>query len=113
MHVNDAGEIQAGNVDILHISVKQLQKEIGHLGLFRILHANTELIGVIGRQIECHAVIITHGLDELEEVDHVHTEHMLDGAVEILKTICMEPQIDQHRMSLIYSDDFHSLGVKL
>jgi len=41
--VDNAGEIKAGNLDVLYIRVKQLQEVIRDGGLLRVLHANSEL----------------------------------------------------------------------
>jgi len=85
--VDNAREIQRGDLDVLHVSVEQLQVIVGDSGLLRVLHANSELVRIRRREIECQTVIVTHSLDELEEVDHIDSEHMLHGAEVVLKAI--------------------------
>jgi len=85
--VDDAREIQRGDLDVLHVSVEQLQVIVGHSGLLRVLHANSELVRIGRREIEREAVIVTHSLDELEQVDHIDSEDMLHGAEVVLKAI--------------------------
>ena len=88
-HVNNAREVQRRNLDILHIRIEQLQKVVGDSRLLGILHTNTQLIGIIRRHIERERIVVPHRLNELEKVDHIHTEHMLCRAIEGFELIGM------------------------
>lgn len=66
LHVNDACEIQARDADVLHIGIEQLQEEIRHLTLLRVLHTDTQLVRVVRGQIQRQAIAVAHRLDELE-----------------------------------------------
>ena len=48
-HMNDTSEIQARNLDILHIRVEQLEEIVRRTRLVRVLHANAEFVR-IGRR---------------------------------------------------------------
>ena len=85
--MDNIGEVEIGDLDLIHIRVKELQEVIGHCRFLRVLHANSELVRVGRGQIESQIVVVAHRLDELEEVDHIHAENMLGGAIEVLKTV--------------------------
>lgn len=105
-NVDNRGEVQAGNLNILHVCIEELQIEIGDTRIFRVFHANTEFIRLVLRQIESESVIVGHGLNELEKVDHVDAEDKTLGAIEGLKAVGLELQIDEHRMRVINRHDF-------
>ena len=48
-HVNDTGEIQTGNLDVLDIGVEQLQEIVCCTRLIRVLHTDAEFVR-IGRR---------------------------------------------------------------
>jgi hypothetical protein len=64
--MDDTGKVQTGDTDILHIRVKEFEKEVGHLGLLSVLHTDTEFIGIIGGQVQRQAVVVSHSLNEFE-----------------------------------------------
>ena len=112
-HVDDAREVEVGDLDVLHIRVKELQEVVRDRGLLRVLHTNAELVGIGRGQIEREVVVVAHGLDELEQVDHVHTEDVLGGAEVGLKAIRVKAEIDEDRVGLIHGHHLDALGVKL
>ena len=104
-HMNDRGKRNVRKFDVLHIRIEELHHPGICRPLFCILRANTQLIRITGRKEQSQAIIIRQGLNQLEEVNHVDTEHILGRTVEILKTIGMEAQIGQHSMGLIDIND--------
>ena len=87
--MDDAGEVERRNLDVLYIGVEELEEVVGCGGLLTVLHANSKLIRIGRREVESERVIITHRLDELEEVNHVDTENMLCRAEVVLKAVAM------------------------
>ena len=112
-HVDNAGKVQARDLNVLHIRVEEFQKVVRHRGLLRVLHPDAEFVRVIGGQIHGQRIIVRHRLDQLEEVDHVHPEHMLRWAIVGLKPIRMEAEIDQDRVGLVYGHDLDTLRIEL
>lgn len=51
-HVDDAGEVEGRNLDILHIRVEQLEKVVRCRGLLTVLHADAQLVGIACGQVE-------------------------------------------------------------
>ena len=92
-HMNDRSKRNVRKFNVLHIRIEELHHPSIGRSLLRILRANTQLIRVTGRKEQSQAIIIRQGLNQLEEVNHVDTEHILGRTVEILKTIGMEAQI--------------------
>ena len=86
-HMNDAGEVETRNLDVLHIRVKELQEIVRHRRLLRVLHPDSQLVRIGRRQIQCQIIIIPHRLNQLEKIDHVHAQHMLCRTVVRLEAI--------------------------
>ena len=112
-HMDDAGEVEVRDLNILDIRVEELEEVVRHCRLLRVLHANPQFVRVGRGEIQGQIVIVPHGLDQLEKVDHVHSEHVLRGAEIGLEAIRMQPQIDKHCVCLIYRHDLDPLGIKL
>ena len=87
--MDDTSEVERRNLDVLYIRVEELEEIVRCGGLLTVLHANSELVRIGRREVECKRVIITHCLDELEEVNHVDTENMLCRAKVVLKAVAM------------------------
>ena len=111
--MDNAGEVEVRNLDVLHIRVKQLQEIVGDRGFLRVLHTNAELVGIGRGEIEREVVVVPHRLDKLEKIDHIHAEHMLRGAVIRLKTVRVKAEIDEHGVCLIHRHDLNALRIKL
>ena len=75
--MNNGWKVEVRNLDILYIRVKQLEKVVCHCGFLRVLHTNSEFVRIGRRQIQSKRVIITHGFNKFEEIDHVDTENIL------------------------------------
>ena len=112
-HVDDAREVEVRNLDVLYIRVKKLQEVVRDRGLLRVLHTDAELVRIGRGEIKRQVVIVAHGLDELEKIDHVDAEHVLGGAEVGLKAVRVEAEIDEHGVGLIYGHDLDALGIKL
>ena len=72
-HMNNAGEVETGNLDIFYVRVEQLEVIRGHSGLLRVLHADSKFVGIGRREIESQGIAVAHSLDELEKINHIHT----------------------------------------
>ena len=112
-HVDDVREVQVRDLDLIHIRVEEFEEVVRHRGLFRVLHANSEFIGIGRRQIERERIIVAHCLDQLEEVDHIHAQNVLRRAIKVLKTVMVQTQIYENRVSLIHRHHLNSILVKL
>ena len=112
-HMDDAREVEVGNLNVLDIRVEELQEIVRDRGLLRVLHANPEFVGIRRGEIQGEVVIVAHRLDELEKVDHVHPEHMLRGAEVVLKSVCVKTEIYKNSMCLINRHNLNTLGIKL
>ena len=86
-HVNDVTEVEVGDLDLVNVRVKEFEEVVGDRRLLGVLHANPQLVGIGRGQVERKRVIVPHGLDQLEEVDHVHPEDVLGGAEVVLEAI--------------------------
>jgi len=112
-HVDDTREVEAWNLNVLHIRIEELEKVVRDGRLLGVLHTDSEFIRIGRREIECERVIVAHGLDELEKIDHIHAEYVLGRAVIGLEAIGEKFEIDKNRMSLVDGHDLDALGVKL
>jgi len=92
--MDNAGEVERRDLDVLDIRVEELEKVVGRRRLLAVLHANAQLVGIARGEVERERVVIAHRLDELEEVDHVDTENVLGGAEIVLKAVAVESKID-------------------
>lgn len=111
--MDNVGEVEVGDLNLIDVCVKELEEVVCHGGLVGVLHTNTELVGIGRRQVERERVVIAHGLDELEEVDHIHTENVLGRAVVVLKTVIIQTQINEDGVSFIYRHHLDAACVKL
>jgi len=112
-HMDDTGEVETRNLNVLHIRVEQLQEIVRDSGLLRVLHPNPQLIGIRRREIQSQGIIVPHCLDQLEKVNHIHPEHMLCRAVECLKPVRMQTQIHEHSMGLVNGHNLNALRIEL
>ena len=109
VHVDNAGEVEARDTDVLDVRVEEFEVEVCDLGLLRILHADPQLVRIIRRQVEGQAVIVAHSLDQFEKIDHVHAEHMFHGAIEVLELVRMQTQIHEDCVRLVYRHNLNTL----
>lgn len=86
-HCQNAGELDRWDVDRIYIQLNQIQMETGHHLLVAILDFNAELRGVGLLHVEHDALVVGHGLHELEEVDHVDAEYVALWTMKLVKTI--------------------------
>ena len=84
--MDDTRKVQARNLDILYIGIEEFQKIIGGTSLVRVLHTDAELIRIRSRKIQGKTIIVSHCLNQLEQVNHVHAEYILCGT-----KICLKP----------------------
>ena len=112
-HVDDAREVEGGNLNLLHIRVEQLEEIVGDSGLLRVFHTDSELVRIGRREIQSQTVIVTHRLDELEKIDHVDSQHMLGRAVIVLEPVAVKTEEDKNRVSLIDGHDLDTIRVEL
>ncbi len=110
--MDDGREIEIGDIDLLDIRVEQLEEIIGNRRLLRVFHTNAQLVGVGRRKIESQRIVVAHRLDEFEEIDHIHTQHILLRTVITLKAITVETEIDKNSVSLIYCHHLNALTIK-
>ena len=61
--MDNAREIQARDLDILHICVEEFQEVIRDSGLLGILHADSQFVRIGRGQIEGQVIIVPHRLD--------------------------------------------------
>ena len=111
-HRDDTGEFDRRNLNRPDIELNQIQRVIRHHLLLPIHDLNPELRGVRLPHEQNDAFIVAHRLYELEEVDHVHTEDMLLGAVELVKAVGLEPEMYQDRMGAIHRHDLETRAVE-
>ena len=110
--MDDAGEVERGNLNILHIRIEEFEEVVRHSGLLRVLHTNPELVRIGRGEIKSEVVIVPHGLDQLEKVDHVHSENMLGRAVIGLETVRVQAEIDEYSVGLIDRHHLDALRVE-
>ena len=85
--MDDASEVEAGNLNVLHVGVEKFEEIVLRGLLLGVLHHDAEFVRILGRQIEGEIVAVLQCLNEFEEVNHVDTEHMLNWTVIVLKSV--------------------------
>ncbi len=110
--MNDIGEVEVRNLDFIDIGVKEFEEVVGDRGFFGVFHTNSELVRVVGRQVQGQGIIVSHGLDEFEKIDHINTKNELGRAVEVFKAIVIQTQINEDGVGLIYGQDLDTCGVE-
>jgi hypothetical protein len=112
-HCQNTGELDRWNVDGIHIQLNQIQMETGHHLLVTILNLDAQLCRVRLLHVEHNALVVAHGLHELEEVDHVDAEHMALGTVELIEAIGAQTQMDQNGVGAIHGHNLQPGAVNL
>lgn len=112
-HVDDVIEVHLGDLDLVDVGVKELEEVVRHRRLLRVLHADSELVRVGRRQVERQRIVITHRLDELEQIDHVNTKDVLGRAKVVLEAISMQAEVYKNRVGLIDGHHLQTGGVEL
>lgn len=112
-HRDDARELNGRDLDGIDVDLYQLQTEPGDTLLLAIQDLYPELRGVLLIHEEHDAFIVGDGLDELEEVDHVDPEHVLLGAVILVKAVRIQAEVDQDGVGAVHRHDLHTLTVEL
>jgi hypothetical protein len=112
-HCQDTGKLNRRNLNGRHIQLNQIQVEAGHHLFVTVLDLNAELGGVRLLHVEHNALVVGHGLHELEEVDHVDAENVLVRAVELIKAVGAQTQMDQDGVSTVHRHDLETGAVNL
>jgi hypothetical protein len=110
-HGDDTRELHRWDIDGLDIELNQVQREVRDHLLLAIQNLYTELRSIRLLHKEHDTLTIRHGLHELEEVNHVHTDDVLLRAVELIETVGLQTQMHQNRMSAIHGHDFNTRAV--
>jgi len=85
--VDDIAKVQVGNLDFIDVCVKELEEVVRDGGLVRILHTNSELIGIGRGEVERQRIVVAHRLNQLEQVNHIHAENVFCRAIIVLKAV--------------------------
>ena len=112
-HCDDTGELYRGNLDRHNIDLNQLETEPGDTLLLAIQDLDAELRSVLLVHKEHNTLIVGNRLNELEEVDHIDAEHMLLGAMILIKAICIQAEVYQDRVGAVHRHNPHTLTVEL
>ncbi len=112
-HIRNRREIQAGNLNILHTGIEELQEIVLRRLLLSVLHHNTKFVRILGRQVNRQIIIVLKRLDELEQVVHIDTKYVLRGAVKVLKAVGIETKIDKVGVRLIDGNNLDTRRVEL
>ena len=111
--MNDRCKRNIRKLNVLHIRIKQLHHPRIRRSLLRILCTNSQLVRVARRQEQGQTVIVGQRLDQLEQINHINTQNVLGGAIEILETVGVKTQIRQNGMGLIHINHLDPRRIKL
>ena len=112
-HRNNTRKLDRRNGDRPDIQLNQIECELGHHLLLAVHDLDTQLRGVRLSHEQNDALVVAHRLHELEEVDHVDAEDVLLEAVELVESICLQPQMHQDRVCSVHRHDLEARAVKL
>ena len=112
-HRDDAGELHRGNLDGDYVDLNELEAEPGDTLLFAVQDLDPELCGILLVHKEHDTLVVGNCLNELEEVDHIDSEHMLLGAVILVEAIGIQPEVNQDGVGAVHCHDLHALAVEL
>jgi len=110
-HGNDARKLDRGDRDVSDIHLNEIEIELCHHLFLTVHDLDTELGGVVLAHVQNDALVVTHRLHELEEVDHVDADDLFLGAVELVEAIGLETEVDQDRVSAVHRHDLESRAV--
>jgi len=107
-HGDDGGELDRGDRDVPDIHLDEIQIQLCHHLLLAVHDLDAELGGVVLAHVQNDALVVTHRLHELEEVDHVDADDLLLRAVELVEAIGLETEVDQDRVSAVHRHDLET-----
>lgn len=112
-HMDDRRKRHVRKLDLLDVGVKELHHPGVRRTLLRVLRTNAKLVRIGRREEERQTVIVRQCLNQLEEVDHIDTKHVLGRTVEVLETVRIQTQIRQHSMRVVHVHHLHTRRIKL
>lgn len=110
-HCDDTRKLHGWNVNAIDVQVNQIQLKIGNHLLVGVKDFNAQAGGVGLLHIEHDALIIGHHLDELEKVNHIYAQNLLGGAVELVKPVGPETEVDHNRVSAVQGRNLEARGI--
>ena len=93
-HRNDSGKLYRRNLNGINIKFDKVQVE----GRLHLLFAVQDDDAHLGRVAALHEhderVVVGHGLDEFEQVNHVDAQNVLLGALILVEAVGMKSQVN-------------------
>ena len=111
-HRNNTLELDRGNGNGSDIQLNEIQGEMGDHLLLTIHDFDSELRGVRLPHEQNDALIVAHRLHEFVEVNHVQAQNVLLGAVELVKAVGLETQMNENRVRAVHRHDFEARAVE-